>query len=260
MTSEAERLLALYAELLADLGRQSDRPVVAQPLVAYLDPRVDERPAAKRLAAALGGRGIEALEPVVLRPAALEEAAGTMGEAALTVACSYHAALTSLMIGLPTLMVAHNPFYRQKAEGLLDAFGQPAEFAIGAAADPEACARLLGSTVLDPAAGGRLRAQLALDGRRVRRLRADAEADLFTRIAATVAGTEEGSPQWIGSEADEDRRVRAAEGRARAAEERTAHAEVHAFNLENQIAELTGSTSWRLTAPLRRLTGKRRDG
>lgn len=258
VTSESERLLALYVELLAHLGRQSDRPVVAQPLVAYLDPRVDERPAAERLAAALRERGIEALEPVVLRPAALDQAAGAMGEAAFTVACSYHAALTSLMIGLPTLMVAHNPFYGHKAAGLLDAFDQPAEFAIGAGAVPEACARLLAETALDPASGGRLRAQLTLDGRRISRVRADAEADLFTRIAATVAGTEERAPQWVGSEADEDRRVRAAEGRARAAEERTAHAEVHAFNLENQMAELIGSTSWRLTAPLRRLTGKRR--
>jgi hypothetical protein len=261
VTNESEPLLGLYVDLLSRLGRHADRPVVAQPLVAYLDPRVDERPAAERLGAALGERGIEVLGPLVLRPAGLNEVTAKMSEAAFTAACSYHAALTSLMLGLPTLMVAHNPFYEQKAAGLLDAFGQPAEFAIRGDADPGACAKLLAATALDPAAGGRLRVQLALDGQRMRRLRADAEADLFTRIAAAVAGVEEGPPQWVGAEAEEDRRVRAAEARARAGEERAAHAEVHAFNLEAQMAELTGSTSWRLTEPLRRLTEKaRREG
>ncbi len=261
VTSDAEPLLELYAELLSHLGRRTDRPPVAQPTIAYLDPRVDERPAAKRLAAALGERGIEVLEPVVLRPAGLEATAAKLGAAAFTVACSYHVALTSLMLGLPTALVADNPFYEQKAAGLLDAFGQPPELAIRGDADPEACAELIATAVLDPAGGDRLRVQLALDGRRMRRLRADAEADLFTRIAAAVAGVEEGPPQWVGAEAGDDRRVRAAEGRARAGEDRAAHAEVHAFNLEAQMAELTGSTSWRLTAPLRRLTRRaRRDG
>lgn len=261
VTSEPEPLLEFYADLLSHLSRRSDRPVVAQPLVAYLDPRVDERPAAERLGKALGARGVEVLEPVVLRPAGLRAAAAEMSRASFTVACSYHAGLASLMLGLPTLMVAHNPFYEQKATGLLDAFGQPPEFAIRPKADPEACAELFAATALDPEAGGRLRVRLALDGRRVRRLRADAEADLFTRIAAAVAGVDEEPPRWVGAEAEADRRVRTAEGRARAGEERAAHAEVHAFNLEAQMAELTGSTSWRLTEPLRRLTGKaRREG
>jgi hypothetical protein len=176
-----------------------------------------------------------------------------MGEGSFTVACSYHVALTSLILGLPTLTVSHNPFYEQKTVGLLDAFGQPDDYAIRPGTDPEACARLLAATALDPEAGNRLRVQLALDARRMRRLRAVAGADLFARIAATVTGVDEAAPQWAGSQADIDRRVRAAEGRARTAEDRASHAETHASNLEAQISELTGSTSWRLTRPLRRL-------
>lgn len=256
VTGEAQSLLDFYGDLLAELGRGLDRPLVAQPLVAYLDPRVDERPAADRLAAALSERGIEVRDPVVLRPAGLGAAAAAMGAASFTVACSYHAALTSLMLSLPTLMVAHNPYYEQKTTGLLDAFGQPPEFAIRPGADPGACAQLLAATALDPEAGTRLRVQLALDGRRVRRLRAVAEADLFARIAATVAGIDEGAPQWVGDEAAVDRRVRAAEARAQAAEERAAHADHRAAELEARLAELTGSNSWRLTRPLRRLGGK----
>jgi hypothetical protein len=258
VTGEAQSLLDFYAELLDALGQRLGRPIVAQPLVAYLDPRVDEQPAAQRLAAALAARGIEVRPPVVLRPAALGAAAAEMGAASLTVACSYHAALTSLMLGLPTLTVAHNAYYEQKAAGLLDAFGQPSEFTIRPGADPRACAELLAKTALDPEEGARLRVQLALGTRRQRRRRLIAEADLFARIASTVAGTAEGAPQWVGEEADADRRVREAEGRVRVTEERAAHAEVHAANLESRIAELTESTSWRLTEPLRRLTGKAR--
>jgi Polysaccharide pyruvyl transferase len=260
VTGETQSLLDFYAELGGELGQRLGRPVVAQPLVAYLDPRVDEQPAAQRLAAALSARGIEVRPPLVLRPAGLDAAATEMGAASLTVACSYHAALTSLMLGLPTLTVAHNPYYEQKAAGLLDAFAQPPELTIRPGADPRACAELLTRTALDPESGPRLRLQLALDARRARRRRLGAEADLFARIASTVAGTEEGTPQWVGEEADADRRVREAEGRVRATEERAAHAEAHAANLEAQVAELTGSTSWRLTEPLRRLTGKARRG
>jgi hypothetical protein len=253
VTDEARPLLGFYVDLLAELGGQTGRPLVAQPLIAYLDPRVDERPAAARLAAALAERGIEVRDPIVLRPADLGSAAAELDGSSFTLACSYHAALTSLMLGLPTLAVAHNPFYEQKAAGLLDAFGQPEGFAIRPGADPRACARLLAATALDPEAGTRLRVQLALDGRRMRRLRAVAEADLFARIAGSVAGIEEGAPQWAGEDAAVDRRVRAAEGRVRAAEARAAHADLHASNLEAQMDTLFGSASWRLTEPLRRL-------
>lgn len=260
VTGEAQSLLDFYAELLGDLGKRLERPIVAQPLVAYLDPRVDEQPAAQRLADALSARGIEVRPPVVLRPGELSAAAAKMGAAALTVACSYHAALTSLMLGLPTLTVAHNPYYEQKAAGLLDAFAQPPELTIRPGADPGACAELLARTALDPEAGAKHRVQLALDARRARRRRLGAEADLVARVASAVAGTEEGAPQWVGEEADADRRVREAEARARATEDRATHAEAHVANLEAQIAELTGSTSWRLTEPLRRLTEKARWG
>ncbi|HET8954483.1 MAG TPA: polysaccharide pyruvyl transferase family protein [Solirubrobacterales bacterium] len=252
VTDDPGALLDFYVELVAELKERGDRDVVAQPLIAYLDPRVDERAAADRLAVALAERGLEVRDPVVLRPAGLGHAAAKIGVGAVTVACSYHVALTSLMLGLPTLTVAHNPYYEQKSTGLIDAFDQPAGFVIGKGADARSCAELLAATALDPEAGRRLRIQLALDGRAVRQRRLMAETDVFGPIAATVAGLEDGAPRWAGEGADVDRRVRGVEGRTRAAEERAAHAELHASNLEAQIAELTSSTSWRLTRPLRR--------
>lgn len=256
VTSEPEALFDFYLSLLANLGGGLDRPVVAQPLIAYSDPRVDERPAAERLAAALASRRIEGLEPIVMRPARLGRVAAEMSAASLTVACSYHVALTSLMLGLPTLMVSHNLYYEQKATGLLDAFAQPPEFAIRPSTDPQACAEMVIAAALDPGAGARLRVQLALDAQRLHRTRAAAEADLFARVASIVAGIDEGAPQWAGDGAASDRRVRAAEGRGRAALERATIAEMHSANLEKLVASLLDSTSWRLTRPLRRLRGK----
>ncbi|MDX6634970.1 MAG: hypothetical protein QOF06_1173 [Solirubrobacterales bacterium] len=261
MTAAASPLLDFFVDLASELEQHTGRPVGVQPLVAYLDPRVDERPGAERLRDACAARGIAVEKPLVLRPATLGTAAAVLGAGTLTFTCSYHVGLTSLMLGLPTLMVSHNPYYAQKTVGLLDAFGQPPEFAIGPEDEPSAIAKLLAATALDPEAGRKLRVQLALDARKLRRRRAVAEADLFARIASTVAGVDEAAPHWAGGEADTDRRVRMAEGRSRAAEERAAHAEVHAANLEAQLAGLIGSTSWRLTEPLRRLTERaRRNG
>lgn len=258
MTGEAGSLLDFYGDMVAELGQRLGRPLIAQPLIAYLDPRVDERPAVEHLTEAFAARGIEVEAPTVLRPAALGSAAAVMGRAGLTVSCSYHVGLTSLMLGLPTLLVTHTPYYEQKAAGLLDAFGQPPEFALAPGTEARPCAELLEATAFDPEAGRRLRVQLALDARRMRRRRAVAEADLFARIANTAAGIDEGAPQWAGGEAAVDRRVRAAEGRTLAAEERATVAEARAFHLEGQLATLVGSTSWRLTEPLRRLGEKAR--
>jgi polysaccharide pyruvyl transferase WcaK-like protein len=258
VTGEAQPLLELYVDLLTELGQRTGGAVVAQPLIAYLDPRVDEQPAARRLAEALSTRGIAVRPAVVLRPAGLGAAAAEMGAASLTFACSYHVALTSLMLGVPTLTVAHNPYYEQKTAGLLDAFDQPPEFTIRVGADPRECAELLAADALEVEAGRRLRTQLALDASRLRRRRAVAEADLFARIAGAVAGLDEGAPGCVGPEADADRRVRVAEGRTLAAEERAAAAEERAGHLEAQVSTLTKSTSWRLTAPLRRLGARLR--
>ena len=151
------------------------------------------------------------------------------------------------MLGLPTLMVADNPYYAQKAIGLLDAFGQPPEFAIDSAADPPACAEMVAATAIGGEPGRKLRLQLALDASGQRRRRAAAEADLLARIAGTDADLDEAGSRRAETEAEADRRVRAAERRSGAAEERANIAEVHAANLQAQLATLIGSTSWRLT-------------
>jgi hypothetical protein len=93
-----------FAERAASLGRHAGRPVVVQPLIAYLDRRVDERPGVERLEAACA-----------------ERAAPVIRQASLTLSCSYHVALTSLMLGVPAELAAENEYYRQKAAGLATA-------------------------------------------------------------------------------------------------------------------------------------------
>jgi hypothetical protein len=258
MTGEPRKLLDFYGGLLVELGQLVGRPVVVQPLIAYLDPRVDERPAVERLNESFSSRGIEVEAAAVLRPAALGAVASRMGASSFTISSSYHVALTSLMLGLPTLMLSDNPYYEQKAVGLLDAFGQPPGFVIDPDVDPRACAEMVAATAVDAEPGRRLRVQLALDARGQRRRRAAAEADLLARIAGAGDRLGEGGSQQTEAEAEVHRRVRAAERRAGAAEERAMIAEVHTANLQTQLATLIGSTSWRLTEPLRRLGTKAR--
>ena len=65
--------------------------------------------------------------------------------ARLTVSCSYHVAMTSLLAGIPTMLLAENRYYAQKAAGLRDLFGLDGGLVgvEGTAADSEAAAAVL---------------------------------------------------------------------------------------------------------------------
>lgn len=51
---------------------------------------------------------------------------------ALTIACSYHVALTSLLNGVPAILVAEDAYYLEKHTGLARLFGLPSEFVVDA--------------------------------------------------------------------------------------------------------------------------------
>ena len=75
-------------------------------------------------------------EPVVLRPGGLDASLMTMRQADLTVSCSYHAALTSSLLGVPAALVAENPYYAQKAAGLNADFALPGAYVLDPGQDP----------------------------------------------------------------------------------------------------------------------------
>ncbi|HEX6667031.1 MAG TPA: polysaccharide pyruvyl transferase family protein [Solirubrobacterales bacterium] len=158
ISDQPDSLLPSYLAFLGELSRRPEQ-VVLQPLVAYSDPRIDEGPALARLLEACAEFGIEVDEPILLRPAGLADAAPQLGDAALTLSCSYHVALTSLMLGVPAVLHEENAYYRQKAEGLRHAFGaEPAFAAVTGAVAEQAAGRIVGAA-LD--GGAQLREQLA---------------------------------------------------------------------------------------------------
>jgi hypothetical protein len=97
-----------------------------QPVVAYEDPRTSE---SAQLTAFLERHG-DHLQAAGLRPIAplnvLDDATGNglanFRRARLTIGCSYHVALASLLAGIPTVLLAENGYYDQKAAGLRDLF------------------------------------------------------------------------------------------------------------------------------------------
>ena len=245
VTDQPDSVREFDVRLLAELARLAGRPLQVRPLLAYLDPRIDERPGLERFAAACAEREIELMsEPCVLRPAGVGDLAGELGDAALTLSSSYHVALTSLLLAIPTALLRDNDYYAQKAQGLLTDFGLPPEFSPRSSDDPEAAAAAIAPHLLDPEQRRRTRHRLADAASRVQRRRVETEA----RLLALIAG---GALAATGTAAGPAPTSAPDDGRAAAAERRAAEA-------ESSLRELYGSRSWALTAPLRRLANYRR--
>lgn len=256
--------LEFCAEFVAELGRQTGASVVVQPLVAYLDGRVDDRPAVARLAEACAARGVTVEEPIVLRPGALPELVPELQRASLTLSCSYHAALTTLMLSIPTILIGDNPYYEQKAAGLIDAFNLPPQFATRSSQDPRERARLIAALLTDAEASADLRHRLARGGASLRRRRRRAEVELLGMLGVAAeelmapGGQPEGQaevladpPAAAAARRLAERRQRAADRRIEAAEARLRTAEVREDWAKAERSRVLSSNSWLLTAPIR---------
>lgn len=127
VNDEPEAMLGRVVAILRRLGEASSRPLELQPVIAYEDNRISEA----RLISEVMERHGRDLELAGLTPTppldVLADATGNglarFRRARLTVSCSYHVALTSLLAGIPTMLLAGNPYYDQKAAGLRDLFG-----------------------------------------------------------------------------------------------------------------------------------------
>lgn len=272
VSERPDALIGFYPRLLEALGRLAGLPILARPLIAYQDGRVDERAAAERLRDACVAHGIEVAEPQLLHPAGLGETAPSLAEASLTVSCSYHVALTSLMLEVPTVVLADNPYYEQKAAGLAAAFGLPPTFTTASTAAPDTKAAEIAAVLFDANRGAALRSGLAAGASELRRRRAATEAELLARLGAAAATALGGRVEEL-AERLRQRSAEPAELQAQLAERQTElealrslnggaplEAELRAQAAEAEAGEATealatvlGSRSWRLTAPLRRL-------
>lgn len=260
VTGRPQAMAEFHAGLAGELGRGAGRPVLVQPLIAYDDRRVSEREALDRLATACAARGIEAAEPRVLLPTGLAPALTAIGGAELTISCSYHVALTSLLLGVPAILLGDNAYYEQKAAGLAEAFDLPAGFALRSSMDPEESARQIAATVLGEGRAA-LRYNLALRASWMRERRADAETELLARLGGGL-GT------GLGDRLDElstrlrQRSAEPAELLARLSvlqsDEESPPLPAPGTQPEEGAAqlmldEITTSRSWRMTAALRRI-------
>jgi polysaccharide pyruvyl transferase WcaK-like protein len=184
VTDRPNQVRDFNVQLLAEFSRLAEQDLRVRPLLAYLDPRIDERTGLERFAKDCAAHGIEVDEPLVMRPASIEDRLADLRGAALTISASYHVALTSLLSAIPTALLRDNDYYAQKARGLLSDFGLPDEFAPRSTDDPLAAARAIATHLLDPEARRQTRRDLKVAAAHVRERRGEAEE----RIQALVAG------------------------------------------------------------------------
>jgi hypothetical protein len=125
VSEDSEETLRAVTGLVGELGA-ADGSFELQPVIAYEDPRVSERRLVSELlqqnGRKLGKAGLNLAEPVDVLDDAIGNGLARFGAARLTVSCSYHVALTSLLAGIPTVLFAENEYYEQKAAGLRDLF------------------------------------------------------------------------------------------------------------------------------------------
>jgi Polysaccharide pyruvyl transferase len=126
VSEDAGAMARRIVALLAELGRAVDRPLELQPIVAYEDSRVSEQRLVSGVLDEFGSEleraGVRVADPVDVLDDAVAAGLARFRRARFTVACSYHVTLTSLMAGIPALLLADNEYYEQKAAGLRELF------------------------------------------------------------------------------------------------------------------------------------------
>lgn len=127
VSDDAGAMAERMARLLRGLGEGSQTPLQLQPVIAYEDPRVSERAVVERLLKeyreAFRESGLNPIPALDLLADASHGELARFRRASLTVACSYHVTLASLLAGTPAVLLADNAYYDQKAAGLRDLFG-----------------------------------------------------------------------------------------------------------------------------------------
>lgn len=123
VTSAPHQMLKAYEAMLRNVRRVTGNALTINLLVAYDDSRISERQYVDQLkvSPALAGVKINVVSCID----ELLHQFPRIGDAQLTVSCSYHVALTSLLLGIPTAFVYANGYYWHKAEGLKRSFQIP---------------------------------------------------------------------------------------------------------------------------------------
>jgi hypothetical protein len=94
-------------------------------LSVYADGRISDVTTLQRLEERFAAAGLEAR--IVPFLDALLDGDSAVADTALTIACSYHVALTSLLAGVPVINLYENAYYLEKLEGLARVFHVPGD-------------------------------------------------------------------------------------------------------------------------------------
>ena len=256
VADDPARARAWLRDLVAEIARLTGERIRVQPLIAYEDPSLSERADLATLCAELERQsGITSAEPIVLTATAILDHAATVGSARLSVSTSYHVALTSLLLGVPAVLVQETAYYAQKASGLRADFKLPeAAFPdLTEAPDRAASRALAGLGLLGQST------ELDLGAARVRALsrRDAAEAELSVRLGEVFEGAEPRPGTRLVSLTARERdavlgALEQADTRIEALSAESEGRSAQAAWSDARLADITASSSWRLTAPIRR--------
>jgi hypothetical protein len=260
VNADAKATIDYLRRFVVALAREHGPAVVVQPLIAYDDPALlSERPAAAELTAAIvrAQPGARIAEPTAFVVDDLDAAGAIMRRAALTVSCSYHVALSSLMLEVPAVLVRGGLYYGQKADGLRRDFSLPSELAPALTDDPEAAASAAARAagLGDPAAPG-LRREIA-EGRALAiRRRAALEDELGTVLSGLLEADGSAPRRPAVPLADYEALLRA----SRRTRDRAEALRAEAAWYRARLHDVEGSASWRLTEPIRAAKRRLRRG
>ena len=149
VSDEPEAMIGRMVAILRRVGETSSHPLQLQPVIAYEDDRISEArlisEMVERYGQDLEQAGLTPVRPLNVLADATENGLARFRRARLTVSCSYHVAMTSLLAGIPTMLLAENRYYAQKAAGLRNLFELDGGLVgvEGSAADLEAAAAVL---------------------------------------------------------------------------------------------------------------------
>jgi hypothetical protein len=156
-TTDANRLGRFVADLLTAIQHEIARHVSVRLVVAYDDRRISERPFMEDFATEFLHSPCEAGQiSITVEDATHRRIHDPLWEGRrpdLTISCSYHVAMTSLLHDVPVVYLFQTDYYRQKAASLQAGFGLSPELTVDTA-DPEIDAAVVAgiavSQLLDP--------------------------------------------------------------------------------------------------------------
>ena len=194
--TDGPRLGGLATDLLTAIQRETGTHVSVRLVVAYQDRRISEGPFMEDFAAEFlksaseAGRFSFTVEDATTRR--IEDPRWERWRPDLTISCSYHVAMTSLLHEVPVVYLVETDYYRQKAMSLQAGFGLSPELTIDVT-DPETDAGLVASiavgSVSNPQRHARTINRLRLARGRALALRHLVSSRLMEIVSAHMAST-----------------------------------------------------------------------